>query len=1248
MSVRILGDFRFTVDGIPKPFATRKAESLFAYLVLTGGRSVTRERVIGALWPDSEESRARGMLSTTLWRVQKAISGLAVAIRSKNGWLCLDPSGLEVDAIQFRQLAESSSANPEARLSDIEKAVSLYRGELLEGVDEEWCELERSNLRTVYLSLLKELVAANRERARYSKAIEMARRIVDLDPMDEDAHRELMLLFHLEGNRSAALGQYQVVNNILQAELGIAPEGRTTDLWRYIRSRSGGDVRNRISAFAPAWAAIEHASKDPMVGRDEELTRILHGLTDALHGRGSVLVVSGEAGIGKTKLLEAAEVEAKLRGFEVLKNRSTDVRDPAPYQAFIEAVWPRIARRMQADTPQILHDFLARLSPTIRRRKGLSRAEGAESAVVNETLIGLLTSEAPVLLVLEDFQYADQATKNLIHLLATRVGGRKMVALLSMRPRLSRKDFGSGLSPLRAPAEIRLGALDRPQTYELIRFHLRSRSVAASVLSLIWDRTAGNPFAILEYVRFLTEKEYLICIGDSHWTWADSRSVSAQMPRRVQALLRERIEELKGEARTVLLTAAVLGYEADLLLLEKLSGLGAPRFTEMVNQLFDHGLLVETARGYRFAHESYRLATLTTVSGASRKLLHRRTAELMEESRPSRSEDLSWHFLEAGDHGKAMTYAVASGDKARAVHANEDALKWYSRALELLPSAAEDRRGQERRVALLLKRQEVLGLLGHSGSQIEDLDEVIEYADPRGESELLARCYCLKAHSLSRMNKNPEGLEAATAARRLYVSLNDIGGQARAYEASSLIFMNLRDARRVREAHEKALELFESIGDRQGAARAVLGIGTLMLFTGENEEGLAHLERAGATLARSPDKREYAQALLQKGVFCRCLGQAEKSEKLLIQGVDLMRRQGDRVGEARGLSQLAYTHMTLGRLRQAVHEARRSIRLAAEAGDTRGQIVFRNNAAYAVYRCVGDFSRAQRCVREAIALVRTSGQRENLAIYYDTMAAILYDQGDYSTAYRWAKESRRLFERWSGQFGYVGAEIEFHLGAAALALGKIGEARQCLSHAVGHWERSHDRALLARGISLLGLAALAVGEVGEAVECANRSARMLRHCKGVEEIQQTYLAQATIYGVAGLGKLSARARERAYAIVMGQSSLLKGRLRRTFLSIPSNRRVVDEGDLARSSGNHRTMGGPGSGYQIPAVKSRTQDSQSMMERRERLLSLIRKGDLRRRGLAEILGVSERTIRSDIATLRHLGMIPKDPEAITSS
>ncbi|HEY6072993.1 MAG TPA: HTH domain-containing protein, partial [Anaerolineales bacterium] len=385
------------------------------------------------------------------------------------------------------------------------------------------------------------------------------------------------------------------------------------------------------------------------------------------------------------------------------------------------------------------------------------------------------------------------------------------------------------------------------------------------------------------------------------------------------------------------------------------------------------------------------------------------------------------------------------------------------------------------------------------------------------------------------------------------------------------------------------------------------------------------------------------QALLQKGVFCRCLGQAEKSESLLLHGLNLMRDRGDRVGEARGLSQLAYTHMTLGLLRKAVHEARRSIQLATDAGDTRGRIVFRNNAAYAVHRCLGDFGKAKRLVREALSLVRISERRENQAIYFDTMAAILHDEGEYVAAYQWAKQSKKLYRRWSGQFDYVGSEIEFHLGAAALALGRLDEARVSLSQAVERWEGSQDRGMLSRGIALLGLVSLAEGNINKALEHANHSARLLQACKGVEEIQQVYWAQARIYRAAGLSRPATRALQRAHAVVSERSGLLKGRLRRCFLTVPSNLRILEEYESSKLALQRpKTLG------KTAKKHSHGAKEHGVLERRERLLRLMQEHGLSQRTLANMLGVSQRTIRNDIAVLRSEGVIRKDSGALVST
>lgn len=1226
-TLQLFGGFALSMGQASRKMATRKAELLLAYLVLAHPRPVSRDRALAVLWPETEEARARSNLSTTLWRIQKALAGSTVKVISRGGWLSIELEGLRVDVMEFREIVDRITLDANVRLADLERAIALYSGDLLEDVDEEWCETNRTHLRLKLLGALKELLLLYKARANYDRAIQLGRQIVTLDPLDEGAHRELMLLYHLNGDRSAALAQYQAINHALQAELGVSPEVQTVELWRYIRSRSS-EARGR-AAYLPV-DVVSSVSGCPLIGREEELGAVLDGLTDALHSRGTLIILSGEAGIGKTKLIETAEVEAKLRGFEILKGRCADLQAPAPYQGFVEALWPRISRRMQSGSPQVLSDFLAHLSPAIRRRRKMSGTEGPVAAVVNESLLSLLDDDAPVCLILENFQHADHATRTLIQLLGNRLTGRRLFVLLSVRATVKTQDGTISRALCPGATEIHLAPLTRQQADELTRLFLGASSISGPVLTSIWSITAGNPLAILEYLRFAVERGHLIRDKIGGWVWADLDRSSLQLPPRVQALVRERIGALGSEAREVLLLAGTLGFEGDMQFLERLSGLGAREFTDSCEQLFAFGLLKETARGYQFVHESFQLAALSTIPARLRRLLHGRTAELMEELWPSRSEDLAWHFAEAGMSGKAQLYAELSGDKAKSVCAHEDALKWYSKALELTAQSGGVFDGVQRKIALLLKRQEILELLGRCADQIRDLEEISDYATRMNDQQLLASCCCLRARSLGRLNRNVEALRAASMARRLYDLTKDLRGRGRAFEISAEVYTNLRDARGVRLSYQRALSLFRQARDHQGAARAASGMGTLLLFTGQSEMGLTYLERAESILAESADRRDYAPILIQKGVFWRCLGRADKSEQVLMKGVEMMRARGDRVGEARGLSQLAYTHTITGSLRAAFHEARRSIRLAAGAGDTRGLIVFRNNAAYAVYRCLGEFGRAERCVREALALVEKTERKENQAIYYDTMAAILCDKGDQQAAYQWATEARRLYKRWSGQFDYVGAEIDYHLGSAALALGRFDEARECLSQAVAHWEQSHDRSLLAQGISRLGLVALSQGDLAGAVQLADRAGRMVRRTRWVEQVQEVYWAQAQIYRACGRRKLATKAIERAYATVMNHASSLKGRLRRSYLSTPRNRRIQDDA---------RDMGVPFSKSQKAPVRAEEQSARGVIARRERLLELLRNGQTRRLDLALSLGISERTVRSDLAALKDFGLLP---------
>ena len=665
-------------------------------------------------------------------------------------------------------------------------------------------------------------------------------------------------------------------------------------------------------------------------------------------------------------------------------------------------------------------------------------------------------------------------------------------------------------------------------------------------------------------------------------------------------------------------------------------GLPLDQLSEDVEELVARRLLTEGDATLGFPHDTIRKAVLLSIGRRNLKKLHLRAGELLEHSRGARTEELVWHFEEAGDFRKASRYSEISGDSARALHANADALRWYSLALAPLVSQRKrDPRLQRRRATLLLKRQTVSDLMGDRRGQANDIRGVLAIAEQLEDIGLLAQAQYHHSRLLCRENSNREALAASNNAVYLYRKVRDSHGEASSFESMGLTYVNLRDQRGARIAFGRALALFRRARDPAGEARSLVNLGTMLALDGKNADALRHLDQAERVLKLLDDKMSLAGAVLQKGVLKRCFGQLRSSEALFTAGVSLMREVGDRIGEARGLSQLANTHIAMGKLREAMHEARRALKTAVAAGDTRALIVFLNNAAYGPYRCIGDFRRAEHFVGQAIRLVGESSRDENLANYYDTMAAVLLDRGELNEALRWARQSYAYYRSWKGRFRFLGAHINFRLGMCYLELGQRRRAIVFLRKAITVWEREEELGLRMLALSAMGRLHAADSQFTEAISYAREVEIMLRRVDGVDLLQSVHWNQYIAFRSAGSAAAARRSLRRAFLCLMQQSHDLKGRYRRRFLyGVKTNRDILNEYERVNGRQPEHTSGLGGLATIHPLTVLGMLDD--IVERRKVVSDYVRAGHLTQREMALRLGVSERTIRNDIANLRGQG------------
>jgi tetratricopeptide (TPR) repeat protein len=625
-----------------------------------------------------------------------------------------------------------------------------------------------------------------------------------------------------------------------------------------------------------------------------------------------------------------------------------------------------------------------------------------------------------------------------------------------------------------------------------------------------------------------------------------------RIPLRVHDLIRRRIDMLDEADRNVLSAAAVLGLEMRFDDLQELVGLSENDLVICTDRLVRTHLLAEKADGFRFPHESVRLVAISSASKVRLRALHLKVADLLELRMPWLKEDLAWHFEEAGCAEKALSCAEACGDKARSVHANANADEWYSKALSMIESCRSGADGLYRRVELLKKRQEVRELLGDRVGQARDVNAIGEAASELKDTHLRGEAAVLRSNLLIRGNRGREALGVALHAIQTFESIGDVAGESRAHEIVGLVYLNVRRYDLAQGAFQRALSMYRSIKERAGEARSLTHLATVLAHRVQNLDAIKCLDRAEVLLKELEDDRSRAFVLLQKGILYRFLGKAAISEQLLQGSLDGFRRIGDKVGEARGLSQLALTHAIMGRLREAVHESEQALRMVRRAGDVRAEILFLNNAAYGVLRLVGDFKRAQRYATRAMKLVAEDQGSENATMYADSMAAVLLEEGNLEAAHHWAKLSRSLSTARGMRGTWIDLTARFTLGCICLELGRLARALKHLSTVRARLKSCGESELELRAIAAIARAHLARADSTTALGCLHEMRGLLAKVDGAERMQEIHWTRFRVLHSCQNFPAARRALYKAYECMMEQLKTLKGPMRRRFMAMPIN------------------------------------------------------------------------------------------------
>ncbi len=712
------------IDGVQAAGALRgqQVPLLFAYLVLARGRSIPREELIEATWPEQRPNSHDAALRTLLSRLRSALGSSILSGRTGLMLSLPEPAWIDVEAASAGiERARAALAQGDARGAWALAQVPLNiagRG-LLPGAQAPWLEAHRTDLRDLYLRSLEVIGAAGMRLggSQLASAERAASSLIDAEPYRESGYALLMQALAAQGNVAEALRSFERLRTLLRDELGTVPSPETLAIHAQLL-RAGdpgpsvGSAVGPVSVELPAELAARAVG--PILGRDTVLAQL-----DRLRAPdpvSEVVLLTGEPGIGKTRLAAETARRAHDAGAIVLGGRSAE--EPlAPYQPFLQALQhyvgsaPLDRLRVQARE----HGAeVSRLVPDLRRRApDLPPPTGGDPATERyrlfEAIAGLLaeiSADAPVLLVLDDLHLADKPTLLLlVHLARAPATARVRILGTYRSTEAAAGAFADALGQLRGErlvTELALGGLGEEDTAELVAALTGERGMPAFIAALHAE-TEGNPFFIEEIVRQLSQS------GISVRTAGAVDLQRLRLPDGIKRVIARRLSGLDGAAHEWLRVAAVIGRDFDVSLLQRVVGLDEDTFLDALDEARSAGVVMPASDDetqYSFTHALISETLYEGMSEPRRARIHRRLGEALVEA-GAVSENLGTlarHLTRGAtreDHARAVDYAERAGAQANSVLAYEEAAEQYARAHEVLERF--DPGARERRLALLLE-----------------------------------------------------------------------------------------------------------------------------------------------------------------------------------------------------------------------------------------------------------------------------------------------------------------------------------------------------------------------------------------------------------------------------------------------------------------------------------------------------------------------------------------------------------------
>jgi DNA-binding SARP family transcriptional activator len=994
VAIRLFGNVEIVADGEPHRLVTpRKTLQILTYLLLNRETPVAREYLSFLLWPDDEETSARTKLRASLRDLQAMLPQPAADFVLLSGErLSWNPDAtLWLDVEAFEAAAADRTRAREA--------VDLYRGDLVPELYEEWLYAPREHYRNAYLRCLSILTTDARARGAFDLAIDSARKILAVDPWREDVVRRIIDIRNDAGDRAGALSEYAKFRERLQAEMGIDPMPETTALAERI-ARGAPSHGAETDAGGPPPAAAGRGA-GPMAGRENELERLVQAWTRAKQGRGGIVFLGGEPGVGKSRLALELMRAVEDDGGRVLAG-ATGMPESFPFQSLVEALrsglpmiaalrlsptWFAAIASLVPELPQRVGELpaLPALDP---ERQSLRLFEAMTRAIVE------LAKARPLLLVLEDLHWASDSTFAALDFLARQGVAARVVVLVTFR-----NDEAHRRHPLRrlqretelhgAASSISLPPLDLAAVTAIVQ--AQAAEAGDEFAAAMHARSGGNPLFLGQLLA--APRDVAICA----------------LPPTIASLIEPRLAALSEPARTFAEIAAVVGDRFSVDVVRDVAGWDDAAATRAVDELIDRRIIRETTgRGifrYAFAHQLVQQTILDAAETSTFRDRSRRTARALRDLYPERIQelapDIARHFATGDDATAAAEhYLIAALRSIDIGSAPAETMHFVTEGLALAQSRATAGR-------FLLIRERLYERAGDTDAQWTDLDTLLDIANETAEDELL-RTTLQRRMRFAGHRAEAAALTIVDEMQRRAVETGDPRWEADAALArGNLIEIGVSIEDALIETH-RAGELYAQIGDDEGRVRALSAHVRNLLELGRFQEARTIIDEAVALATRLGKYESLKTALYEASRLAIAMGDHERLEEVSRRRLDLTIAAGDRPGEMQELSHAAWLLADSPSFAQSLDLLQRAGAIARDCNMLRHNAMIDGNLGR-VYVKLGAFAAARAALERAVAFLSVAHPNFAADVSIPLVLALAFD-GDPERAAAVGRETLATLE----------------------------------------------------------------------------------------------------------------------------------------------------------------------------------------------------------------------------------------------